>query len=49
MLGLPVLYCLLKLDQIHVHLIDDAVYPSHPLLPDSPSALNLSQNQGLFQ
>ena len=24
-------------------------YPSHPLLPPSPAALNLSQHQGLFQ
>ena len=24
-------------------------FPSHPLLSPSPSALNLSQNQGLFQ
>ena len=29
--------------------MDDAIQPSHPLLPPSPLALNLSQHQGLFQ
>ena len=32
-----------------VHCISDAIQPSHPLMPSSPSALNLSQHQGLFQ
>ena len=32
--------------QIHVHWVDDAIQPSHPLLPPSPPALNLSQHQG---
>ena len=32
-----------------VHWIDDAIQPSHPLLPPSPPALNLSHHQGLFQ
>ena len=27
----------------------DAIQPSHPLMPSSSSALNLSQQQGLFQ
>ena len=27
----------------------DAIQPSHPLLPSSPSAFNLSQHQGIFQ
>ena len=27
----------------------DAIQPSHPLLPPSPPALNLSKHQGLFQ
>ena len=27
----------------------DAIQPSHPLLPPSPPAFNLSQHQGLFQ
>ena len=35
--------------QTHVHWIDDPIKPSHPLLPPSPPALNLSQYQGLFQ
>ena len=35
--------------QVHVHCISDAVQTSHPLTPSSPSALNLSQHQGLFQ
>ena len=35
--------------QVHVHCISDAIQPSHPLTPSSPSALNLSQHQGLFQ
>ena len=47
--GLPVPHCLLKLAQVHAHCISYAIQPSHPLLPSSPSALNLSQHQGLFQ
>ena len=39
----------LKLDQTHVHQVGDAIQPSHPLLPLSPPAFNLSQHQGLFQ
>ena len=35
--------------QIHVHWVNDATQPSHPLLPPSPPALNLSQPQGVFQ
>ena len=45
----PVLHCLLKFAQTDVHWISDAIQPSHPLLPASPLALNLSQHQGLFQ
>ena len=33
----------------HVHWVNDAIQPSHPLSSTSPSALNLSQDQGLFQ
>ena len=33
----------------HVHCVDDAIQPSHPLLSPSPPALNLSQHQGLFK
>ena len=46
--GLPVSHHLLKFAQVHVHSCD-AIQPSHPLMPFSPSALNLSQPQGLFQ
>ena len=38
-----------KFAQVHVHCIGDAIQPSYPLTPSSPSALNLSQHQGLFQ
>ena len=33
----------------HVHWVTDAIQPSHSLSLPSPSAVNLSQNQGLFQ
>ena len=39
---------LLELAQTHVHWVSDATQPSHPLLPPSPLALNLSQHQGFF-
>ena len=32
--------------QVHVHCISDAIQLSHPLLPPSPPAFNLSQHQG---
>ena len=47
--GFPVLHHLPELAQTHVHRVGDAISPSHPLPPPSPPALNLSQNQGLFQ
>ena len=47
--GFPVFHCLLEFAQTHVHRVDDAIQPSHPLSPSSPPALNLSQHQGLFQ
>ena len=47
--GLSVLHHLPKFSQVHVYCISDAIQPSHPLMPSSPSALNVSQNQGLFQ
>ena len=47
--GSSVLHYLLKFVQTHVHWVSDAIQPSHPLLPPSPSALCLSQRQGLFQ
>ena len=48
-LGFPVLHYLLDFAQTHVQCISDVIQPSHPLLPSSPPALNLSQHQGLFQ
>ena len=42
-------HCLLELAHVHVHSVDDAIQPSHPLLFPSPLAFNLSQHQGLFQ
>ena len=48
--GFPVLHNLLELAQTHVHLISDAIRPSHPLLsPSLAFAFSLSQHQGLFQ
>ena len=47
--GFPVLLCLPEFAQTHVHWVNDAIQPSHPLSPPSPPALNLSQHQGLFQ
>ena len=47
--GLPVPHHFPKFAQVHVHYIGDAIQPSHPLMPSSPSAFNLSQHQGLFQ
>ena len=47
--GLPVHHQLPELAQAHVHWINDAIQPSHPLSSLSPPALSLSQHQGLFQ
>ena len=47
--ALPVHRQLPELTQTQVHWVRDAIQPSHPLLSPSPPALNLSQNQGLFQ
>ena len=47
--GFSVLHYLPELAQTHAHWVDDAVQLSHPLSSPSPPALNLSQNQGLFQ
>ena len=35
--------------QVHFYHISDAIQTSHPLMPSSPSVLNLSQHPGLFQ
>ena len=46
--GFPVLHYVPELAQTHVHWVSDAIQPSHPLLPSSPPAFNLSQHQGHF-
>ena len=46
--GFSILHYLLEFAQTHVCSIGDATQPSLPLLPTSPSALNLSQRQSLF-
>ena len=45
----PILYCLPEFAQIHVCWVGDAIQPSHPVLPTSALALDLSHHQGLFQ
>ena len=47
--GLLVHHHLLEFTQIHVHLVSDAIQPSHPLSSPSPPAPNPSQHQSLFQ
>ena len=47
--GLPVHHQLLEFTQTHVHLVSDAIQPSHPLPSPSPLAPNPSQHQSLFQ
>ena len=47
--GLPVPHHLPEFARVHVHCIGDALQPSQPLTSSSPSALDLSQHQGLFQ
>ena len=47
--GFPDHHRLPELAQTHVHQVDDAIQPSHPLSTPSPPAFNLSQHQGLFQ
>ena len=43
--GFPVLHYLLEFAQVHVHWINDAIQPSHPLLLTSPPAFKFSQYQ----
>ena len=43
--GFPVHHQLPEFTQIHVHLVSDAIQPSHPLSSPSPPAFNLSQNR----
>ena len=47
--GFPVHHQLPELTHTHVHWVDDAIQPSHPLSSTSPPALNLSQHRGLFK
>ena len=47
--GLPVRHQLPESTQTHVPWVSDAIQPSHPLSSPNPSALNLSQHQGLFK
>ena len=47
--GLPAHHQLPEFTQTHVHLVSDAIQPSHPLLSPSPPAPNPSQHQSLFQ
>ena len=47
--GSSVLHYLWEFAQTHIHWVSDVIQPSHPLSPPSPSALNISQHQGLFQ
>ena len=44
--GFPVHHQLPEFIQTDVHRVGDAIQASHPRLPPSPPALNLSQNQG---
>ena len=43
--GCPVLHYLPEFTEIYVNWVGDAIQPSHPLLPTSPLALDLSQNR----
>ena len=47
--GLPVPHQLSEFTQTHVHRVNDAIQPSHPLSSPSPPAPNPSQHQCLFQ
>ena len=43
--GFSVLHYFLQFAQTHVHLVGDAIQPSHPLFFPSPLAFHLSQHQ----
>ena len=47
--GFPVLHYSLEFAQTYVHWVGDAIQAFRSLSPPSPSALSLSQHQGLFQ
>ena len=44
MADFPIPHHLPKFAQVLVHCMGDAIQPFHPLMPSSPSALNLSQH-----
>ena len=46
---LPVHHQLPEFTQTHIHWVNDAIQPSHPLSSPSPPAPNPSQHQTLFQ
>ena len=46
--GFPIHHQLPECAQVYVHLVSDAIQPSHPLSSPSPPAFNLSQHQGLL-
>ena len=46
--GFLVFHHLPKFAQTHVHSVDDAIQPSHLLLPPSPPALNFSQHHSFL-
>ena len=47
--GFPVPHYFPEFAQTYVHCVNDAIQPSHPLLPTFPPAPSPSQHQGLFQ
>ena len=47
--GLPDHHQLPESTQTHVHRVNDAIQPSHPLSSPSPPALNPSKHQSLFR
>ena len=49
MSGIPVFHYSPEFAKIHVHWVNDAIKPFHPLPPSSSPDLNFSKHQGLFQ
>ena len=47
--GFPGIHYVLEFAQTHIHWVDNAIQPFHPLSPPSPLARNLFQHQGLIQ
>ena len=47
--GLPVHHQFSEFTPAHIHWVNDAIQPSHPLSSPSPPAFDFSQNQSLFQ